>query len=394
MNQQRSVALVGGAGRRPGAGHDRCSPTRCPRASCSRAPCSGRPPACSPSASCSPTARPASSTSPTAPWAASAAAWPPPSPRARGGTGARRRSSAWRPAWSSARSSSGSSSGASPTPRASCSPWPRSAWPSCSAASPSTCRRWLDVAGVHPAGRDLAHRLDLQRRPGHLHRQRPAAAGRGARSCWPCCRGSCCGTEAGMAVRGMAENMDRARLLGIPVNQLSLLLWSVAGGLAALTVVLRAPTEGVPLTAVAGPTVLLPALAAAVIVGMRSMSGRLRGRRAPRRPRPARAVERRQRRADVGRAARRHRRRPAAAAAVGPPGRARASRRGRWSASATGSREAYAQLPEVRTAKIVLAGLVVVGGGAGAARARVRLAGQLRHDHPRLRPRRRCPSWC
>src|SRR5690606_8611117 len=80
-------------------------------------------------------------------------------------------------------------------------------------------------------------------------------------------------SEAGMAVRGMAENMDRARLLGIPVNQLSLLLWSVAGGLAALTVVLRAPAEGVPLTAAAGPTVLLPALAAAVVVGMRSLSG-------------------------------------------------------------------------------------------------------------------------
>ena len=80
-------------------------------------------------------------------------------------------------------------------------------------------------------------------------------------------------SEAGMAVRGMAENMDRARLLGIPVNQLSLLLWSVAGGLAALTVVLRAPTEGVPLSAAAGPTVLLPALAAAVVVGMRSLSG-------------------------------------------------------------------------------------------------------------------------
>ena len=80
-------------------------------------------------------------------------------------------------------------------------------------------------------------------------------------------------SEAGMAVRGMAENMDRARLLGIPVNQLSLLLWSMAGGLAALTVVLRAPAEGVPLTAAAGPTVLLPALAAAVVVGMRSMSG-------------------------------------------------------------------------------------------------------------------------
>jgi ABC-type branched-subunit amino acid transport system ATPase component/branched-subunit amino acid ABC-type transport system permease component len=81
------------------------------------------------------------------------------------------------------------------------------------------------------------------------------------------------GTEAGMAVRGMAENMDRARLLGIPVNQLSLLLWSIAGGVAALAVVLRAPSEGVPIAAVAGPTVLLPALAAAVVAGMRSLPG-------------------------------------------------------------------------------------------------------------------------
>ncbi len=81
-------------------------------------------------------------------------------------------------------------------------------------------------------------------------------------------------SDAGMAVRGMAENLDRARLVGIPVNQLSMLLWSVVGGLAALTVVLRAPTsEGVPLTPGAGSTVLLPALAAAVIVGMRSMTG-------------------------------------------------------------------------------------------------------------------------
>jgi ABC-type branched-subunit amino acid transport system ATPase component/branched-subunit amino acid ABC-type transport system permease component len=81
------------------------------------------------------------------------------------------------------------------------------------------------------------------------------------------------GSEAGMAVRGMAENMDRARLLGIPVNQLSLLLWSIAGGVAALAVVLRAPSEGVPIAAVAGPTVLLPALVAAVVAGMRSLPG-------------------------------------------------------------------------------------------------------------------------
>src|SRR4029453_4782825 len=51
------------------------------------------------------------------------------------------------------------------------------------------------------------------------------------------------------------------------------ILWSVTGGVAALAVVLQAPTAGVPLTAAAGPTILLPALAAAVVVGMRSMSG-------------------------------------------------------------------------------------------------------------------------
>ena len=80
-------------------------------------------------------------------------------------------------------------------------------------------------------------------------------------------------TEAGMAVRGMSENMDRARLLGIPVNQLSLVLWSMTGGVAALTVILQAPNRGLPLNASAGPNVLYPALAAAVVAGMRSLPG-------------------------------------------------------------------------------------------------------------------------
>src|SRR4030095_2442535 len=64
-------------------------------------------------------------------------------------------------------------------------------------------------------------------------------------------------TEAGMAVRGMAENMDRARLLGIPVTKLSLLLWSIAGGLAALTLVLQTPNSGIPFDVGAGPLLLL-----------------------------------------------------------------------------------------------------------------------------------------
>ena len=46
-------------------------------------------------------------------------------------------------------------------------------------------------------------------------------------------------TDAGVAVRGLAENGDRARLLGIPAHRLSLLVWTLAGGLAAFTVLLR-----------------------------------------------------------------------------------------------------------------------------------------------------------
>ncbi len=80
-------------------------------------------------------------------------------------------------------------------------------------------------------------------------------------------------TESGTAVRGLAENVDRARLLGIPVNRLTLQLWAIIGGLAALTIVLKAPVQGLPVDAAAGPTLLLAPLAAAVVVGMRSIWG-------------------------------------------------------------------------------------------------------------------------
>jgi ABC-type branched-subunit amino acid transport system ATPase component/ABC-type branched-subunit amino acid transport system permease subunit len=80
-------------------------------------------------------------------------------------------------------------------------------------------------------------------------------------------------TESGTAVRGLAENVDRARLLGIPVNRLNLQLWAIIGGLAALTIVLKAPVQGLPIDAASGPTVLLAPLAAAVVAGMRSLWG-------------------------------------------------------------------------------------------------------------------------
>lgn len=79
------------------------------------------------------------------------------------------------------------------------------------------------------------------------------------------------GTDAGVAVRGAAENADRALLLGIPVRRLATIVWMVAGGLAALTYILKAPFAGVTPGVINGPTVLLPGLAAAVVARMESL---------------------------------------------------------------------------------------------------------------------------
>ncbi|NLA37009.1 MAG: ATP-binding cassette domain-containing protein [Actinobacteria bacterium] len=78
-------------------------------------------------------------------------------------------------------------------------------------------------------------------------------------------------TSAGIAIRASAENNDRALLLGIPVASLHTLVWAIAGGLATLTFLLRAPILGTVSSAALGPTVLLPALTAALIGRMESM---------------------------------------------------------------------------------------------------------------------------
>jgi branched-chain amino acid transport system permease protein len=79
-------------------------------------------------------------------------------------------------------------------------------------------------------------------------------------------------TDAGVAVRGAAENTERALLYGIPVRRLSTIVWMIAGGLATLTFLLKAPFSGVaPGVAANGPTVLLPGLAAAVVARMESL---------------------------------------------------------------------------------------------------------------------------
>ncbi|MHB8463871.1 MAG: ABC transporter permease [Acidimicrobiales bacterium] len=79
-------------------------------------------------------------------------------------------------------------------------------------------------------------------------------------------------TEVGIAVRASAENSDRARLLGIPVQRLSTIVWMLAGALSALGVFLRIPVVGIPIGSDIGPSLLLYALAAAVIARMESFS--------------------------------------------------------------------------------------------------------------------------
>jgi branched-chain amino acid transport system permease protein len=75
-------------------------------------------------------------------------------------------------------------------------------------------------------------------------------------------------TALGIAIRAASENAERALVLGIPVRRLSTVVWAIAAGLSALTVMLTAPIQALPPTVLAGPSLLLPALAAAVLARM------------------------------------------------------------------------------------------------------------------------------
>jgi branched-chain amino acid transport system permease protein len=78
-------------------------------------------------------------------------------------------------------------------------------------------------------------------------------------------------TRSGVAVRAMAENTERAALLGISVGRLSTLVWGLAGLLAGASVTLTGALTQPGAAAGFAPSVLLPALAAAVVGRMRSL---------------------------------------------------------------------------------------------------------------------------
>ena len=78
-------------------------------------------------------------------------------------------------------------------------------------------------------------------------------------------------TRSGVAVRAMAENTERAALLGISVGRLSTLVWALAGLLGGAGVTLTGVLTQPGAAAGFAPAVLLPALAAAVIGRMRNL---------------------------------------------------------------------------------------------------------------------------
>jgi branched-chain amino acid transport system permease protein len=78
-------------------------------------------------------------------------------------------------------------------------------------------------------------------------------------------------TRYGVAARATAENSERARLLGVRVSRVSLVVWSIAGLLSAITAILRAPVLGFTLGVIGGQGLILRALAAAVIGRMENL---------------------------------------------------------------------------------------------------------------------------
>ncbi|MFN2465335.1 MAG: ABC transporter permease, partial [Candidatus Dormibacteria bacterium] len=77
-------------------------------------------------------------------------------------------------------------------------------------------------------------------------------------------------TRVGVAMRAAAENADRASLLGIPVAHISTLVWILAAVASGIAVFFRTPVLGLPIGTSVSTTLLLYALATAIVARMES----------------------------------------------------------------------------------------------------------------------------
>ena len=78
-------------------------------------------------------------------------------------------------------------------------------------------------------------------------------------------------SRSGLAIRGAAANPDAAAMAGMSPQRLTNVSWALAGGLACLTASLLIPSLGALAGAALGPTLLLRALAAAVVGRMTNL---------------------------------------------------------------------------------------------------------------------------
>jgi len=82
-------------------------------------------------------------------------------------------------------------------------------------------------------------------------------------------------TKFGKAMRAMADNVDLARITGIPTNRVILITWVIAGGLAAMAGIFLAMDTR--LHPVMGWRLLLPVFAAAIVGGIGRPYGAMAG---------------------------------------------------------------------------------------------------------------------
>jgi ABC-type branched-subunit amino acid transport system permease subunit/ABC-type branched-subunit amino acid transport system ATPase component len=75
-------------------------------------------------------------------------------------------------------------------------------------------------------------------------------------------------TRTGQAIRGAASNPDAARLAGVSVRRVSLIVWTIAGLISSVAAILFAPTQPAIGFNDSGPGLLLRGLAAALLAGM------------------------------------------------------------------------------------------------------------------------------
>jgi branched-chain amino acid transport system permease protein len=82
-------------------------------------------------------------------------------------------------------------------------------------------------------------------------------------------------TRTGVALRAMASDRETSALVGVPVGRLTVLGWALTGGMAALSLLLVAPSRG--LSSGSLSLLVIPGLAAAVIGNLRSPAGVVAG---------------------------------------------------------------------------------------------------------------------